>query len=390
MVYITVKQSPQYHQMSLEELLFGEMDTRSQMPINPNLTNTRTYAVDAVSEKFTKRIDVDKLIAILERFNEETKELRDKPRHDLYYEFHIPKKSGGLRKIDAPEPELKDALYHLKTIFEEDFFALYHTSAYAYIRKRSILDCLKKHQQNESRWFCKLDLSNFFGSTTLEFVMNMLSTIFPFSEVVRHPAGKQALSDALSLAFLDGGLPQGTPFSPIITNIMMIPIDFTIANALRDYKWVNKKGEEVQQRFVYTRYADDFQVSSKYDFEYKVIEKLIVDTLSSFNAPIKLNESKTRYGSSAGRNWNLGLMLNGNNEITVGHQKKRQFQAMLSSYVMDKKNGRDWDKSDIQTMDGYRNYYHMVEPDTIDKIIEHLSKKFDVDIIKMMKDDLRA
>lgn len=391
MVYITVKQSPQYHQMSLEELLFGELETpRSQVLINPNLTNTRTYAVDAVSEKFTKRIDVDKLIAKLERFNEETKELRDKPRHDLYYEFHIPKKSGGLRKIDAPEPELKDALYHLKTIFEEDFFALYHTSAYAYIKKRSILDCLKKHQQNESRWFCKLDLSNFFGSTTLEFVMNMLSTIFPFSEVVRHPAGKQALSDALSLAFLDGGLPQGTPFSPIITNIMMIPIDFTIANALRDYKWVNKKGEEVQQRFVYTRYADDFQVSSKYDFEYKVIEKFIVDTLSSFNAPFKLNESKTRYGSSAGRNWNLGLMLNGNNEITVGHQKKRQFQAMLSSYVMDKKNGRDWDKSDIQTMDGYRNYYHMVEPDTIDKIIEHLSKKFDVDIIKMMKDDLRA
>ena len=74
MVYITVKQSPQYHQMSLEELLFGEMDARSQMPINPNLTNTRTYAVDAVSEKFTKRIDVDKLIAKLERFNEETKE----------------------------------------------------------------------------------------------------------------------------------------------------------------------------------------------------------------------------------------------------------------------------------------------------------------------------
>ena len=32
MVYITVKQSPHYHQMSLEELLFGEqeMDTKPQ------------------------------------------------------------------------------------------------------------------------------------------------------------------------------------------------------------------------------------------------------------------------------------------------------------------------------------------------------------------------
>lgn len=390
MVYITVKQSPQYHQMSLEELLFGVQEKSYSHMINPNLTNTRTYAVDVVSERFTERIDVDKLIAKLEKFNSETQELRDKPRHDLYYTFHIPKKSGGLRKIDAPEPELKDALYHLKTIFEEDFYALYHTSAFAYIKKRSIIDCMKRHQQNESKWFCKLDLSNFFGSTTLEYVMSMFSKIFPFSEIVKYTRGKQALETALSLAFLDGGLPQGTPISPIITNIMMIPVDFRIANTLRDFKYVNRDGEEVSQRFIYTRYADDFQVSSKYDFNFRAVEQLIVNTLTSFNAPFKLNESKTRYGSSAGRNWNLGVMLNKDNEITVGHQKKRQFQAMLSSYVMDKKNGKDWNKSDIQTMEGYRNYYRMVEGETIDKMVDHLSKKFGVDIVGLIKADLRV
>ncbi|MDE6148850.1 MAG: hypothetical protein K2F81_01980, partial [Ruminococcus sp.] len=191
MVYITVKQSPQYHQMSLEELLFGVQENSHSQMINPNLTNTRTYAVDVVSERFAKRIDVDNLIAKLEKFNAETQELRDKPRQDLYYTFHIPKKSGGLRKIDAPEPELKDALYHLKTIFEQDFCALYHTSAYAYIKKRSIIDCMKRHQQNESKWFCKLDLSNFFGSTTLEYVMSVFSQIFPFSEVVKYTHGRQ-------------------------------------------------------------------------------------------------------------------------------------------------------------------------------------------------------
>lgn len=390
MVYITVKQSPQYRQMSLEELLFGVQESSPSQLINPNLTNTRTYAVDVVSSRFTDRIDVDKLIAVLERFNEQTKELRDKPRHDLYYSFHIPKKSGGLRKIDAPEAELKDALYRLKTIFEEDFYALYHTSAFAYIKKRSTIECMKRHQQNESKWFCKLDLSNFFGSTTLDFVMSMFSQIFPFSEVVKVTRGREALATALSLAFLDGGLPQGTPISPIITNIMMIPVDFKIANALRDFKYINSDGEEVSQRFVYTRYADDFQVSSKYDFNFRTVEALIVSTLESFNAPFKLNESKTRYGSSAGRNWNLGVMLNKDNEITVGHQKKRQFQAMLSSYVMDKKNGRSWDISDIMTMEGYRNYYRMVEGDTIDKMIDHLSQKFGVDIVGLIKDDLRA
>lgn len=390
MIYITVKQSPQYRQMSLEELLFGVQDDYPSQMINPNLTNTRTYAVDVVSSKFTDRINVDNLIAILERFNEQTKELRDKPRHDLYYSFHIPKKSGGLRKIDAPEPELKDALYHLKTILEEDFHALYHTSAFAYIKKRSTIECMKRHQQNKSKWFCKLDLSNFFGSTTLEYVMSMFSQIFPFSEVVKKTRGWTALETALSLAFLDGGLPQGTPISPIITNIMMIPVDFKIANTLRDLKYIDGNGKEVSQKFVYTRYADDFQVSSRYDFNFRTVEKLIVDTLESFKAPFRLNESKTRYGSSAGRNWNLGVMLNKDNKITVGHQKKRQFQAMLSSYVMDKKNGRNWDVSDIMTMEGYRNYYRMVEGDTIDKIVDHLSQKFGVDIVGLIKDDLRA
>ena len=52
---------------------------------------------------------------------------------------------------------------------------------------------------------------------------------------------------------------------------------------------------------------------------------------------------------------------------------------MLSSYVMDRKNGVVWDKSDIQTMEGYRNYYKMVEGDSIDRIVNHIGNKFGVD-----------
>lgn len=387
MIYITTKQSPQYHQMSLEELLF-ETDVKPQI-INANTTNTRTYAVESVSARLQKRLDVDSLVSKLQRFNADTRELRDRPRHDLYSTFHIPKKSGGLRKIDAPNTELKEALYRLKAIFEEDFCALYHTAAFAYIKHRSIIDCLKRHQQNESKWFCKLDLSNFFGNTTPEFVLNMFSQIFPFSEVVKREDGQKALETALSLVFLDGGLPQGTPISPLITNIMMIPVDFKIANALRDFEY-NMDNKKVSQRFVYTRYADDFQVSSKYEFNFRAVERFIVDTLESFKAPFRINERKTRYGSSSGRNWNLGLMLNRDNEITVGYQKKRQFKAMISSYVMDRKNGIRWDVSDVQTMEGYRNYYRMVEGDTIDRIIAHLNSKFNVDIVALIKADLRV
>lgn len=381
MVYITVRQPPMYHQMSLEEFLFGT--SRVPFVINENMTNTRTYEVQFVSRRFLDRfkISVTDLICKLESFNASTAELRAKPRHELYYEFHIPKKSGGLRKIDAPEPELMDALRRLKTIFEEDFKVLYHTAAFAYVKKRSTLDAVKRHQANESKWFGKYDLSNFFGSTTLEFIMKMFSMVFPFSEVVKSQRGCVALKTALELAILDGGLPQGTPISPLITNVMMIPVDYKLANGFRDFD---------KQRFVYTRYADDFLISSKYDFNFREVEKFIVDTLASFDAPFTIKSEKTRYGSSAGSNWNLGVILNKDNQITIGHKKKRQFKAMLSSFALDSKNGKYWPLEDVQQLDGYRNYYRMVEGDAIDEIVKHIGEKYGVDIPKMIKEQMRA
>lgn len=378
MVYITVMQSPIYHQMTLEEFLFQNF--QAQTILNTNVSNTRTYAYETVSEHFTSRIDTDALIRKLVRFNDQTEALRAQERSTLYETFHIPKKSGGLRRIDAPKPELMNALRNLKTIFEEDFHALYHTSAFAYVKNRCTVDAVKRHQKNNSKWFGKLDLHDFFGSTTLDYVIKMFSLVFPFSEIVKFPNGEAELRKALDLAFLNGGLPQGTPLSPLITNVMMIPVDYKLANAFRDFD---------KQRFIYTRYADDFIISSKVDFDVHRVEKLVVDTLHEFGAPFTINESKTRYGSSAGRNWNLGVMLNKDNEITVGHKKKRQFQSMLYNYITDKRKGISWPREDIQTMQGLHSYYRMVEPETIDAIVKHTNEKMETDVLRLIKDDLR-
>lgn len=378
MVYITVKQSPIYHQMTLEEFLFQNF--QAPAIINANMTNTRTYEFERASEHFTKNLNVEALICELVQYNQSVESLRQQERSSLYETFYIPKKSGGLRRIDAPKPELMDALRRLKTIFEESFHVLYHTSAFAYIKKRCTVDAVKRHQANNSKWFGKLDLHDFFGSTTLDFVMSMFSMIYPFSEVVKIEQGKVELRKALELAFLNGGLPQGTPISPLITNVMMIPVDFKLANALRDFE---------KQKFVYTRYADDFIISSKFDFDIHKVEELIINTLNSFNAPFSINATKTRYGSSAGRNWNLGVMLNKDNEITVGHKKKRQLQSMMYNYITDKRNGVEWSREDLMVMQGLHSYYRMVEEKTIDGIVKHINEKMGVDVLRLIKDDLR-
>ena len=379
MVYITVMQPPMYRQMTIEELLFG---MNQPVVINKNVSNTRTQVYDEVPERIQRMCHVNRLIAKLEEFNAATEDIRSKERSKMYHTFYVPKSSGhGYRRIDAPNEALMAALRNLKTIFEDDFHALYHTSAFAYVRHRCTIDSIKRHQANESRWFGKFDLSNFFGNTTMDFVLKQFSMIYPFSEVMKVPQGRSALEKALELALLNGGLPQGTPISPTITNIMMIPIDFALNKGFREFNG---------QKFVYTRYADDFLVSSRYDFNVSDVQKFIVDTLAEFGAPFHLNASKTRYGSSSGKNYNLGVVLNKDNQISVGYKKKRQFKAQLSSFVLDTQSGNYWDQESVQVLDGLRNYYRMVEKDVIDGIVASINEKYSVDIVNMIRDQLRS
>ena len=383
MYYITVEQSPSYHQMTLEELL--TQPSPHSYTISKNTSNTRTYETDTISPNMAARfgVDIDQLIDVLKKFNASTEAIRKANMSELYTSFSIPKKSGrGFRRIDAPNDSLKLALTQLKSIFENDFKGLYHTSAFAYIKGRCTIDAVKRHQKNESRWFGKYDLSNFFGSTTIDFVMNQLSIIYPFSEVIKNAEGKIELKKALDIAFLNGGLPQGTPFSPTITNIMMIPIDFKLSKMLRDYN---------KQASVYTRYADDFIISSKYDFDFRSIEKIIDDVLTEFKAPFKINQTKTRYGSSAGSNWNLGVMLNKDNKITIGYKRKHAFKAMVTNYVLDFLNGNPWDRDQVMYMAGLYSYYKMVEGQEFERQINnHIKNKYNVDLGQMIKREINS
>lgn len=392
--YIVVRQSPKFHQMSIDEML--GLKNYVDGILNDPSSDTRTYVTNKVNSELVDAVGVDFLIKKLHDFNEKNGHLIDDIREyesipknkrlnvkdRVYYEFLVPKHDGKMRTIDAPRDDLSEALRELKYIFENYFHALYHTSAFAYVKNRSIVKCLKRHQNNESQWYAKFDLHGFFPSTTEDFVMNQFSMVFPFSEVIKVPEGREELRKALSLAFLDGGLPQGTPISPLITNVMMIPIDYQLYKKLRDFNG---------NRFVYTRYADDFTISSKYAFKFKDVEQLIIDTLAAYNAPFVLNTKKTRYGSRSGSNWNFGIMINKDNKMTVGYKNKKRLKAMLSSYALDKVNNAnigEWDIEKVQSLQGTLNYYRMIEKDTIDDIVRHLSDKYHIDIDKAIKNDI--
>lgn len=374
MVYVTSHRQPSHHQMTLEEFLD---DSYVYRPGSSDKTITYTQKYDRTPDRLVAECPVDWYIDQLHGFNQSVTKLWEADRQSLYETFYIPKSSGGMRRIDAPLPELKAALTNLKTMLEGPFHALYHTSAFAYVHGRSTVDAVKRHQRNESKWFGKLDLHDFFGSTTLEFVMKQLAMIYPFSEVIKRPDGERELSSALALGFLNGGLPQGTPLSPTLTNIMMIPVDYELSKALRT--------KFPEKNFVYTRYADDFHISSRKTFNIREVEDTVLEVLRSFDAPFSPNEKKTRYGARSGKNWMLGVMLNKDNDITIGHKKKDQFRASLTNFARDYQAGHPWGTGEIMYVLGLHSYYLMVEEEAIKGIVAYVDRKVGLDTIKTMK-----
>lgn len=372
--YVTVLGTKRVIEPTLESLWFENGDMQAH--VYGDGTNTVTRKTDHKIYTVSEYV----LNIKLQQFNHKYAELMEQDRHSLYRTFYVPKSSGGLRRIDAPNEELMYALNELKYLFETVFHAryIYHTSAFAYIHGRSTISCVKKHQANASKWFGKFDVHNFFGSITLDWTMKMLSVIYPFSQVICTAGGQESLRTALSLCFLDGVLPQGTPISPLITNILMVPIDYNLEHKCRE------------KHLIYSRYADDFLISSRTGFRFRDVESMIVEVFYQFEAPFSLNTQKTRYGSANGANWNFGIMLNKDNQMTIGRAKKKQFESMLTAYAKDKRNGLQWDLEDVRRLDGLRSYYKMIEGDTIDRIIQHISGKQNVRIMDAIKADLRG
>lgn len=383
-VYVTREMNPRKYQISYLDILYDRKINFDKR----NYHFTRTEIVDDFTIKDNPQWYVY-LIQRLKRFNKIYEKLiAVEDKQQLYHSFDIAKGTKvpekklekkhykkKFRHIDAPNDELKAALRNLKDLFEFDFQVKYHSSAYAYIRNRKTSDLVTRHQKNESMWFLKLDFSDFFGSISQEFLERQLSIIYPFSEIMKNATGKNELHKALSLCFLNNKLPQGTPISPMLTNLLMIPIDYKINLELR----------RSLGKAIYTRYADDMCISHQNDFNYKKVINLIENVLREFDAPLKLNQEKTHYGNRNGKNFILGIQLNKDNNMTIGHVRKKELKTALYCFLRDHFSGNRWELHEVQILNGKIAYGLDIEKGAIEEIIKTYSDKFNCDVMNLIK-----
>ena len=266
----------------------------------------------------------------------------------MYETFNIPKRSGGYREICAPNDELKALQRELANTFTKTMKFLPHNAAHGFTKKRNCKTSLEIHKAHGARWFLKMDIKDFFPNTTFEKILEAMNTVYPFCNLTEKQKWLYTCVCTLS-----EHTPQGAPTSPIITNMVMV------ANDVKITKYCKEKG------FTYTRYADDILISSPVHFDWQTVQQEIARILTGY----ELKQEKTRYGNFNGRNWNLGLMYNNQNEITVGHAKKKLVKNLVHNYKT---------KQEYQTIEnwykllGTIGYCYYIEPEYFKDYLDYI------------------
>ena len=156
-----------------------------------------------------------------------------------YITFHIPKKSGLTRRIDAPTTNVKILQQKLNQVLQSIYGS--RPGVHGFVVGKSVKSNAQRHIGK--RWVFNVDLEDFFPSINFGRVRGMF-----MGKPYYLP---QKVATVLAhLCCFDGHLPQGAPTSPVISNMICAQMD----SQLRQLARTNHS--------TYTRYADDITFSN--------------------------------------------------------------------------------------------------------------------------------
>lgn len=233
------------------------------------------------------------------------KDVNDK--HSIYSEFKIPKKNGGFRVIHAPSESLKCLLKCIDTLIRQ--FSKPHHRAFGFVNEKSIIDNAKIHVGKN--YVYNIDLKDFFHSFDIQQVKWVFYNSLFYSIENSTIREKLAYTLASLVTYtIDGKrtLPQGSPCSPSITNMLCYRLD----------KKLNRLAQKHGAEF--SRYADDISFSANHN----IFKAPFKDELLAIIRDEKLviNPKKTRLQRANERQEVTGLTVNQDVNVTRKYIKE--------------------------------------------------------------------
>lgn len=255
----------------------------------------------------------------LEDYLREFLQYSDKKKY--YKVFGIKKRSGKFRLICAPIPQLKE----IQQLIAKKLYQILsepHPSVHGYALGRNIVTNASQHIGKKI--VLNLDIKDFFPSITKNMIIEILSTQIGFE-------GSIGLT-ATELCTLEDRLPQGSPASPILSNLACRKLDDDLSEIATEFN------------FTYTRYADDITFSNDDEIVADEFIKKIRQAIVKYG--FEVNESKFRIRKNGRRQEVTGLTVN--KILNVRRSYLKNIRAILHNW---EKLGADY------IVDGYWEKY---------------------------------
>ncbi len=259
-------------------------------------------------------------------------------RHVHYSQFEVPKRSGGVRLLSAPKPDLAKAQqWILENVLEK---LPVERNAHGFVKERSTVTNARPHAGKSI--VINQDLVDFFPTITFPRVRGVFSragyspavaTILALltteSPRVRATYGGFEYHVAIGAR----GLPQGACTSPALSNQVAIKLDRRL------------HGYAVKHGFTYTRYADDLTFSAGPDGEENVAKLLATLHHIARGEGFTIHPDKGRIQRSSKRQTVTGIVVNEAHKLGVPREDVRLIRAILHNA---KKTGLSGQNRDLQ------------------------------------------
>lgn len=278
-----------------------------------------------------------------------------------YTSFIIPKKNGGSRTICAPADKLKSIQSCLSKLLLDCIDEINEPNkkinisksnlSHGFVRERSIMTNAAMHLNQKN--VLNIDLKDFFDSFNFGRVRGFFIKNKHF-ELDPHIATVIA-----QIACYDNKLPQGSPCSPVITNLITHSLDIRLAYLAKKHSCT------------YSRYADDITFSSRKDiFPSQIMREENGEFITGKklrneikHAGFSINEKKTRIQYKDSRQDVTGLIVNTKPNVkkeywrTVKSQCHRLFQT--GSFITKRDDGDV--EGNINVLEGQLNFIDQVD-----------------------------
>lgn len=241
-----------------------------------------------------------------------------------FHQFSIPKKNGEMREIFAPKDKFKLIQRNLAHILYCNYIPKMcsHGFERAYLNSKN--ECISKNIMSNAqthvnkKYILNIDLKDFFPSINFGRVRGLFKG---------HPycfCDEVATVLAQICCYKDF-LPQGSPTSPIISNMICRSLDNEILKFIKPLKCS------------YTRYADDLTFSTNLNkfpeeiFAQEELSKVLIDKIEA--SGFKINNGKTRLADRKTRQIVTGLVVN--KKTNINRVYVRNIRALLHQWEKD-------------------------------------------------------